>query len=122
MLYPDIQKALELIDAKILELQNARQTLIEAFGGMEANSISSRKIKPQIIRRKKFTRKDALIKLLKDEGPLSHAEILEKSGIPRGTVSTLLNEKTMFFNKNRKWYLVKKEENQEDKKEKGLTE
>ena len=109
MMYPDIEKAIQLIDAKILELQKAKQTLIEAFGG-NVNLIPNIKVKPQIIRRRKHTRKDAVIKLLKNEGPLSRGEILNKSGIPKGTIASILNEKGTFISKDGKWNLINKKD------------
>lgn len=121
-MHPDIEKTIDLIDHKIIELQRAKRTLVEAFGekNIQVDNKSSfpsgslRKTK-----RKKRTRKHAVMKLLRQEGPLARSEILEKTGIPLGTVSFILNDKITFRHKEGKWNLVK--ESQNEQKEKDLT-
>jgi hypothetical protein len=117
IMHPDIEKTINLIDHKIIELQKAKRTLLEAFG---EGGIGTDRIQPPIprlLKRRPLTRKEVVINLLGSEGPLSRSEILEKTHIPLGTVATILNDKTIFENKEGKWHLVEKE----DQKEKDLT-
>jgi hypothetical protein len=119
----EILKAIELIDSKIAGLQRVRQTLLEEFGekSIQANS----QLRPPLFPETRFTRlapipaaptrRDAVIKLLENEGPLSRSEIIDKSGIPKGTVATILNDKKRFISKDHKWRYIG------EQKEKGLT-
>jgi len=118
-MYPDIERAIQLIDAKIAELQKAKQTLIEAFGktvNLNANISAKSQTSQAQLTITKATRKSALIKLLKEQGPLSRAEIIKTSDIPRGTIAYLLNDKDSFFSKDGKWSVAETDVN-----EKGLT-
>jgi len=111
-MHQDIERAIDLIDHKIVELQRAKRTLIEAFGE------KTTPIPPPGI--SKMTRKQTITKLLQEEGPLTRSEILQKSNIPRGTVATILNDKAAFRSKKGKWHLIEQKD-QEEQKEKGLT-
>ena len=118
----EILKAIELIDNKISGLQRAKQTLLEEFG--EKPVQVDNQLQPPLFPPSKFTRmapistgitrRDEIITLLQMEGPLSRSEILDKSGIPKGTVATILNDKNRFASKEGKWYYV-------GEKEKDLT-
>jgi hypothetical protein len=110
-MHQDIERAIELIDHKIIELQRAKRTLIEAFGEKSTQIAPSSGTT-------KITRKQTIIKLLQEEGPFTRSEILQKTNIPRGTVATVLNDKNVFRSKKGKWYLVESKE-QEGQKEKG---
>ena len=105
-MHPDMQKAIDLIDHQIAELQRAKRILIEAFGEKTTQKDSG--ISPSLLfpHGTKGTRRQAILKLFQEEAPLSRAEVVKKSGIPLGTVSTILNDKTTFRNKDGKWYLV----------------
>jgi hypothetical protein len=127
MINPDIDKAIQVIDSKIEELQKAKKILMDLFGSNINNfkaSISSQSqiSRPNlVVRRASPTRKEALIKLLQDEGPLSRSEIFKRSGMPKGTVAYLLNNRDIFFAKNGRWHLVEKGTDETEEKEKGLT-
>lgn len=116
---PEIEKAIDLIDRKIAELQRAKRTLFEAFGERsgqaEMELLTSSRSK-----KKKDTRKKAIVKMLQEEGPLSRSEIIQKTGFPLGTISTTLNDKDTFNSKDGKWYLIEGKQPKEQK-EKGLT-
>jgi hypothetical protein len=114
-MHPDIEKAIDLIDHKIAELQKAKRTLLDVFG--EGNIALQPGI-PRLIKRKPLTRREAVINLIKNEGPQSRSEILNKTHIPIGTVASILNDKKAFMNKEGKWHLIGREE---EEKEKGLT-
>jgi hypothetical protein len=110
-MHQDIGKAIDLIDYKIAELQRAKRTLIEAFGQKIPSTMS-------LPGMSKGGRKETVIKLLQDEGPLTRAEIIEKAGIPKGTVATVLNDKKTFKSKKGKWHLIeKKEEREQEQKD-----
>lgn len=115
-MHPDIEKAISLIDHKIKELQWAKQTLLEVFGEVNVNIEKIQPSIPKLLKKKKLTRREVVVNLLRNEGGLSRSQILEKTHIPIGTVATTLNDKTTFMNKEGKWYLIGVEE-----KEKGLT-
>jgi len=112
IMHQDIEKAIDLIDHKIVELQRAKRTLIEAFGEKTLQVAPSSGTA-------KITRKEAIIRLLQEEGPLLRSEILKKSGIPKGTVASVLNDKTIFKNKKNKWHFIEQKEG--EPKEKGPT-
>lgn len=119
----EILKAIELIDSKIAGLNRVRQTLLEEFG--EKSVQVDNQLQSPLFPERKFTRlapipahptrRDAVIKLLQNEGSLSRSEIIDKSGIPKGTVATILNDKERFISKDHKWRYIGGE------KEKGLT-
>ncbi len=54
-------------------------------------------------------RKDVAVQLLKEHGPLTRREIIQKTGFPEGTISFVLNDKKRFYSKDDKWYLVEEE-------------
>jgi hypothetical protein len=117
----EILKAIELIDSKIAGLQRAKQTLLEEFGEKQVQADDH--LQSSLFPTPKFTRqlrpvplrrRDVIMQLLREQGPLSRSEILEKSGIPQGTVATILNDKRRFVSKGGKWHYI-------EEKEKGLT-
>lgn len=119
MMPPEIEKAVELIDAKILELRQAKATLLELFGEKLTYKDSSPLLfsGKNVVGKKGPNRRDALIKFLLEEGPLSRSEIYARSGIPKGTVAGLLTDKNTFYGKEGKWYPVQQRTKQGDEKE-----
>jgi len=100
----DIQRAIERIDEKIRELQEAKQTLVQTFGATRRRvSLLPPPQMPDSIR---ATRKEAIKKALLMAGPQSKAEIIKATGFPEGTVSYVLNDKDVFKNLDGKWHLV----------------
>jgi len=110
----DIEKAIRLIDDKIKELEHARQTLIDLFGGSadsQAKTVSTESSTSVVIRRAhvqepRLSRKKTIINLLKEKGPLGKKDIQTLTGMPRGSVSFSLNDKDVFYSKDHKWHLV----------------
>ncbi len=102
MVDPDIQKAIEIIDRKIQSLQAARNQLAHAFGIEEsAQSVPKPsqlqiKLVPPNGASQHLPRKEALAAFLIQNGPMSRADIVARSGIPEGTVSYCLNDKRFF--------------------------
>jgi hypothetical protein len=115
-MHPDIEKTISMIDRQISDLQRAKKTLIEVFGEKETQNADKITQSLPFPKSTKITRKEAVIKFLQEQGPLSRGEIVKKSGIPVGTVSFILNDKTRFTNKDGKWHVI------ESEKEKGETE
>ena len=103
-MHQDIERAIDLIDRRIVELQRAKRTLIEAFGEKNAS------VAMPSPGASKGTRKETIIKLLQEEGPFTRSEIIEKTRIPKGTVATVLNDKSRFKSKKGKWHLVERKE------------
>ena len=102
----DIEKALEVIDRQILNLQQAKRILLDTFG-VEGSPIKSAAIAPTARSGNgngNQNRKDQLITFLTQHGPSSRGKINHESGIPRGTIANLLN-KSGFVRRDRKWYV-----------------
>jgi hypothetical protein len=88
-LSPEITKALEVIDAKIAQLNQAKAVLLEAFSGSRTDEVRP---KPQKTSSKgRPDRFGQLMKFLTTHGPAKRKDILAHSGIPEGTVAYLLN-------------------------------
>lgn len=107
----DIERAIDRIDHKIMELQKAKRTLIEAFGeetGQQPSLVGT-------------TKKQAVIKLLQEEGSLTRSEIVKKTGFAQGTISNVLNNKNTFKNKKGKWHLIERKEEAEQKEKAPAT-
>ena len=107
----EISKAMiERIDKKIKALTQAKQAILDAFSNKnettspmlfnDANVSSG-----VIVTRKNPTRKDTVAALIQREGGLSRKDIIEKSGLPKGTIAFVLNDKNIFMSKDDKWYL-----------------
>ena len=84
-------------------LENTKKVLIEEFGGGQ-QPLPLREAKG--VKEKEETRKERIIRLLKEEGSLSSKEIISKTGFPRGTVNFVLNNKKIFYHADNKWHLV----------------
>lgn len=100
MMDQDISKIIELIEKKIKALTVTRQTLIDEFGNGRTELI------PSLSGKKELTRKDAIEKLVREQGPMSRKEIVHKTGFPDGTVAFVLNDKKRFVSKDGKWHIV----------------
>lgn len=115
---PEIEKAIELIDQKIIGLQKAKLTLLEAFGekieDLKRQPSLFPIVKHKLIKKSTPTRKEELKKFLMVEGPLARSEIIKKSGIPQGTIATLLLDRDTFKSKNKKWHVIEKEQMQSE--------
>ncbi|HEY3305807.1 MAG TPA: hypothetical protein VGL70_19960 [Candidatus Binatia bacterium] len=92
----DITRAVEIIDQRIQTLQRIKEMLLSEFGSEPAGMLSTPSHIPLIITSTKKTRKEMLTEFLKHNGPLLRAEILQKTGMPKGTIAFLLNDKETF--------------------------
>ena len=96
---PDIQRAIEIIDQRMQSLQRIKDMLLKEFGAEEAQVPDLSSDQTQITRRtlkKSKTRRDTLNEFLKLNGPTSRADIQYSTGMPRGTLAFLLNDKKSY--------------------------
>ena len=110
-----ILKAIALIDQKIQTLQGLREQLINEFGLKNGNR-SSADLLPNPQERPNFqitetkfplTRKQQVVELIRQTGPLRRSEIIKKSGLPVGTISYCLNDESLFKSlRDGRWDLV----------------
>ena len=108
-----IDKVIKVIERKIRSLENIKKVLIDEFVGVgESEKLSLFPMEKSV---QSETRKQRIIRLLQEEGSLSSKAILEKTGIPRGTINFVLNDKDIFYSNGGVWNLVAK------KTDKGLT-
>jgi hypothetical protein len=109
MVDPDIRKAIEIIDQKILSLQQARNQLAQAFGleqsphdKASAITIAAASIPfpgipgKHLVADQRKPRKEALAEFLITHGPMSRVEIVAKSGLPEGSISYCLSDSRFF--------------------------
>lgn len=123
---PEIEEAIRLIDQKINDLQKAKQTLIETFGPrfvrrIPPDSPQYTSMFPTSTQEEKMAegRKGQIANLIKEHGPLSSREIMERTKLSRGTVSYVLNDKAMFRLEEGKWYLIETEDQLEKEVDQG---
>lgn len=105
----DISKIIELIEKKIKALTVTRQTLIDEFGNGRTEpmpSLSGKVSMANLAQVKELTRKDAVEKLILEQGPMSRKDIVHKTGFPDGTVAFVLNDKKRFISKDGKWHII----------------
>jgi len=122
---PEIERTIEQLEAKIAELERARDTLVENFCTPDSprrRALAARQASPATgsalpyepgttvlsggrIRRR-LRRKDIVAEFLRQHGPSTRAQILAGAGIPPGSVAFVLNDKAWFFLKDGKWHNV----------------
>jgi Winged helix-turn-helix DNA-binding len=90
-----VEQTIALIDTRISVLQTIKRDLIREFAD---SSVAHRYLSKG--------RRAALIQFLQLNGGTTRREIVEKTGIPVGTVSFLLNDKRIFTRSNGKWNLI----------------
>ncbi|PYV66846.1 MAG: hypothetical protein DMG96_41130 [Acidobacteria bacterium] len=102
----DIEKVMEIIEQRILNLQQIKSMLLAEFGVTAAPISSTAKLATTSNGNGNGNqnRKDQLAKFLIEHGPSSRGTINDKSGIPKGTIANLLN-KPGFVRRDRKWYV-----------------
>jgi hypothetical protein len=122
---PDIERAIEQLDAKIASLQRARDVLVDTFcppdsprrktmaapqpcsvAGAPAASESDMTLPSGMRLRRRLKRKDIVAEYIRQYGPSARADILAGTGIPPGSVAFVLNDKARFTLKDGKWHNV----------------
>lgn len=109
MMNTELEKIIFQIDKKIKALEQAKKVLHDEFGEhrsviMQASFAESDGIEKGTSTKKK-SRKQAIVDLIIQEGPLTRAEIVSKTGLPLGTIAFVLNDKRTFYNEGGKWNL-----------------
>lgn len=100
----DLDKLIDDIRAQIGALQRDLESLQRARDLAQANGYYRSSTAPAARKRSaKGGRRDELRAFLRKRGPMKSAEIVERSGIPVGTVANLLNEKDNFVGRNGLW-------------------
>ena len=93
----DITTALQALDRKIAKLTDLRAGLAAEFG---ATGKPVRSAGPAT----EGTRKKVLVDFLRTNGPLKRAEIIKRTGFPKGTIAYCLNDKKVFRRREDKRY------------------
>lgn len=96
---PEIRRVVEIIDQRIQSLQTIKKMLINEFFGEQPSlpfSTTQNGTAAEVHTASKRTRKETLVAFLKVKGPLVRGEIQKATGIPRGTLAFLLNDKETF--------------------------
>ena len=107
----DVLQAIQIIDNKIASLQEARNQLAHAFG-IELKASANVAVSATVVRAASHSttqpspngnghkaptgRKVELAKFLLTHGPASRVDIIDKAGLPEGTVSYCLSDKRFF--------------------------
>ena len=108
----EVRKTIHAIDRKIRDLEDTKQRLLETFGGSlpAAKSNGSR---PQTVPSTAETNstipmssKERLDKYLRENGPVTRKEIVEKSGVPDGSISYLLKNGKFRQRDDERWEAV----------------
>ncbi len=94
----DIVRAIEIIDQRIESLREIRGRLAEEFGVSKNGNVRSPAETEQkfLFSNPAKTRKDMLAEFLKTQGPRTRKEMIERAGIPAGTIAYCLNDDTRF--------------------------
>jgi len=102
----DIKRAIEIIDQRISSLQQIRKMLLDEFG-MNEQKPDSPLAPIAVVSTGTETRKQAIARLLRAEGPLSRRDIVAKTSFPLGTIAYVLNDKHTFKRtKGGKWSAI----------------
>jgi hypothetical protein len=104
---PEVQAIISLIDKKIAKLQQTKELLLSEFGNNGTRQRSQPAVGPS---REQLTgtRKQQVAEFLRQHGPTPRREIVERTGIPIGTIAYVLNDSETFRQSHGKWD-VKKE-------------
>jgi hypothetical protein len=95
------QAIISKLEEKIRALKQARDTLIEQFGESSQAGNHRRKTRAS-------GRREEVIKFLGKNGPTKSTDIVEKTGVPIGTLGGILKDKSTFARDDQgRWSLVK---------------
>jgi len=103
---PQIKQVVEILDKRIAHLQNMKRMFVEEFGpqGASAVAVATRPTpRANGNGNGNQTRKDQLTKFLTDNGPSKRAKIIAESGMPRGTIASLLSKDGFVRRSDGKW-------------------
>jgi hypothetical protein len=105
---PDILRAIEIIDQRIVSLQKIKEMIVKEFGGEEIPTSGQPQlfasIPSAVVAGPKKTQKEVLVDFLRTHGPATRSEIMTKANMPKGTIAFLLNQKQTFMRlDDRRW-------------------
>lgn len=107
----DIKRVIEILHQRKQALDKIEEMLLKEFGG-EEESIGLGATLPQAIADTKEpqkvefpkTKKQFLVDFIKSHGAQTRKELEEKTGVPKGTIASCLNDKEIFVRRaDRKW-------------------
>jgi len=112
---PDIKRAIEIIEQRIQSLQQIKEMLTTEFFGDDTSTALGPKTvaiaiqggAPKVVVGEQKTRKQALVGFLSENGPTTRGDILRKTGLPRGTIAFLLNDKNTFSRRDDGKWIVR---------------
>lgn len=104
------------LDRRIARLQQIRQMLVEEYGQAPSSDATSKRASAAMaasLRGRRAhgnngpTRKAAIHEWLKANGPATRNEVISGSGLPEGTVGSLLSRcNDLFENRDGKWHAL----------------
>jgi len=106
---PDIKRAIEVIDRRIESLKQIRDNLAREFGmdaAMQSAAPSAAMPLPFAGLAPAMTSKNKIAAYLEQHAPASRKQISIGTGIPDGTVSFALNDKTRFRRTDAGWVIA----------------
>lgn len=102
----DINTIIEMIDKKIKSLAQAKKVLLQEFGnGIAQATLTLPHFEAE---GKTETRKESMIRIIRENGPLARKDIIKTTGFPKGTIAFTLSDKKTFASRNGKWHLKEK--------------
>lgn len=101
---------IQAIDRRIEKLSHIRAMLVEEFGD-DAPSVNGAHAHRLPVPKKTrppagVNRKDELYAWLKEHGPATRGDIIQGTGIPKGTIGAYLSAEDRFVNREGKWHAV----------------
>jgi len=99
----DILKAVQIINQRIENLEKIKAMLLEEYGAESTFPKSTvRTAQTTLLTLQNAngnghgTRRDQLVRFLTEHGPAKRATIIARSGMPKGSIAFLLNQKDYF--------------------------
>lgn len=105
-----IDKKISILKQELAQCENARMVYLREMKGQVPKETERVPVlfplEPDM-RIKPLSKKDQIIKLLKEHGPLSRKQIAEMTGFKHGTLAfTLSGDKNTFVSKDGLWHLT----------------
>lgn len=94
-----IKKKMTRLSEELGDLKKAEEALLKILNEEEPTQVSILEAKKEA-----QTRKEQIAKLLKEEGPLTRQEILQKTDLTKGTLSWVLHDKD-FESREGRWHI-----------------
>ncbi|MCC6501652.1 MAG: hypothetical protein IT362_00785 [Deltaproteobacteria bacterium] len=106
-----IDKKISILKQELAQCENARMVYLREMRGQTSKETEPVPalfpFEPDNSQIKPLSKKDQIIKLLKEHGPLSRKQIAEMTGFKHGTLAfTLSGNKNTFVSKDGLWHLT----------------